>query len=240
MSVKKLYLSVFLILAASPAFADRPVVVELYTAQGCPSCPAADEFLRELSNDKTLLPFSLHVNYWDKLGWKDPYATESNTSRQRSYMQVNRQRNVYTPQMVIDGHYSAVGSDREAVNAAIRNAQNEKYEVPITVNGDEFSIKVSIGKRPDSTLATPSGGILWAFHYIPASNTPVDAGGNSGKTMISTNTVVAIERVGFWHNSADNYQIPHSKMYTEDMALILQSSPHHKILGVATYHRPKQ
>ncbi len=113
-------------MAAGPAMAERPVVVELFTAQGCSSCPAADEFLRELSNDKTLLPFSLHVTYWDRLGWKDPYATETNTSRQRSYMQVNKQRSVYTPQIVVDGHYSAVGNNREAVNAAIRNAQNEK------------------------------------------------------------------------------------------------------------------
>jgi hypothetical protein len=112
--------------------------------------------------------------------------------------------------------------------------------VPISVTGDEYGIKVSIGKRPDSAIATPSGGILWAFHYIPANATPVNAGENSGKTLVSTNTVVAIERVGFWHNSADSYQIPHGKMYTEDMALVLQSSPHHKILGVATYHRSKQ
>jgi hypothetical protein len=240
MAIRKHYLTLLLMLAASPAMAERPVVVELFTAQGCASCPAADEFLRELSSDKTLLPLSLHVTYWDGLGWKDPYATETNTSRQRSYMQVNRQRSVYTPQIVVDGHYSAVGNDREAVNAAIRNAHNEKYEVPISVTGDEFTIRVSVGNRPDSAIATPSGGILWAFHYLRDNATPVDAGENSGKTLISTNTVVAIERVGFWHNSADNYQIPHSKMYTEDMALVLQSSPHHKILGVATYHRPKQ
>ncbi|MBT5374998.1 MAG: DUF1223 domain-containing protein, partial [Rhodospirillaceae bacterium] len=97
--------------AESPA----PVVVELFTSQGCSSCPPADAFLNDLSRRDDVIALSLHVDYWDYIGWEDPFATPESTNRQRRYAPVLAARSIYTPQMVIDGAAHEVGSKRKAI-----------------------------------------------------------------------------------------------------------------------------
>ncbi|MFP3647281.1 DUF1223 domain-containing protein [Paraburkholderia sp. SIMBA_054] len=113
-------------LLASHAFAaaPRPVVVELFTSQGCSSCPPADRFLSELSDTRTdVLPLAFHVTYWNRLGWKDPFSFDGADTRQAQYAQWFRDF-AYTPEMVIDGKAEVVGSNRSAANSAIDQAKS--------------------------------------------------------------------------------------------------------------------
>ena len=125
------------------------VVVELFTSQGCSSCPPADEFLKDLSVRDDVLALSLHVDYWDYIGWKDPFAKPEFTNRQRQYAGVMRLRYVYTPQMVVQGIYQAVGSRRGDVLDFIEKAKadtgNTRGLIDLArVNGD---LRVRLGQQ---------------------------------------------------------------------------------------------
>ena len=93
----------------------RPVVVELFTSQGCSDCPAADRILTELAKRTDVIALSLPITYWDMLGWKDTFATEANTQRQKSYARAMIHSGIYTPQMIIDGRFDVVGNQRDQV-----------------------------------------------------------------------------------------------------------------------------
>src|SRR5690606_23996855 len=122
--MRSLMTALFLCAAIGAAqAADRPVVVELFTSQGCSSCPPADRFLGELAARPGVIALGLHVDYWDYIGWKDPYARRAHTERQRDYSRTLNQRYVYTPQMVINGAFQAIGSDRAAVDGLIEEAR---------------------------------------------------------------------------------------------------------------------
>src|SRR5689334_7353524 len=123
--MRNLMIAVALLIGMSTAHAEdrRPVVVELFTSQGCNSCPPADAFLGELAARPDVLALSLHVDYWDYIGWKDPFAQRAYTERQRSYSRALNQRFVYTPQMVIDGTLQGVGSETATINKLIEKAR---------------------------------------------------------------------------------------------------------------------
>src|SRR6185295_14552297 len=125
--------------AALPAAAGqlqgpRPVVVELFTSQGCSDCPAADRIVTELAKRKDVIALSLPITYWDMLGWKDTLATEANTNRQKSYAKAMNRSGIYTPQVIIDGHLDIVGNQRDKVMAAVANRAVEiAYDQPVNL-----------------------------------------------------------------------------------------------------------
>jgi hypothetical protein len=135
-----------LVLMSSPANADtRPVVVELFTSQSCSSCPPADALLGELARRGDVVALGFHISYWDGPGWKDPFSSQSSTDRQRAYARLFGLGQVYTPQMVVDGVHEMVGSDREQVLAAMRDARPETI-APVTFAADRRSVVIGAGE----------------------------------------------------------------------------------------------
>src|SRR5436190_8037368 len=134
-----------LAVAAMPAGAEpRPAVVELFTSQGCSSCPPADALLGELARRGDVVALGFHISYWDRLGWKDPLSSEASTARQRDYARRFHGGQVYTPQIVVDGTSEMVGSDRDAVLAALGAARPEAV-APVSFAADRRSVSIGAG-----------------------------------------------------------------------------------------------
>jgi hypothetical protein len=203
--------------------AERPVVVELFTSQGCSSCPPADAYLRELSTQRAdVLPLAFHVTYWDGLGWKDPYSMQAATQRQDLYGR--RFGGSYTPEIVVDGAAGMVGSRRSDVGAAIERAKRTSRTaaaVSVTKNGEQVSIQVGSG--------TGNGRIL-LIGFDREHTTAIGRGENSGRTLTEANIVRSIRAVGQWSGAAlrINEQFPEG----QDVAVVLEA-PDGQIVGAA-------
>lgn len=195
-----------LVAAAMPAAADdvAPVLVELFTSQGCSSCPPADALAGRLAARDDVVMLSFHVNYWDYIGWKDPFASEATTRRQYTYATALGERNVYTPQMVIAGHQPVVGSDERAVLQAIAKAAGAAAPGPrITVVRDGDGIRVSLGEGPPPQL--PAEVIL--VRYDTRRETQVERGENAGRTIINHHVVRDFQVIGEWDGSASEITV---------------------------------
>ncbi|PWR19549.1 DUF1223 domain-containing protein [Zavarzinia aquatilis] len=192
--------------AAAPvaANAGKPVVVELFTSQGCSSCPPADDYLRSLAAaGDDVLPLAFHVTYWNQLGWSDPYALEAGTQRQRLYASLLGQRQVYTPQMVIDGRWQAVGSDRAAVGRLIRDAAAKTEAVAIEARREGADVGIRIGAAPAA-----GRGLILLVGYDPEHRTAVGRGENGGRTLTEANIVRSLDIVGEWRGDSLELRAP--------------------------------
>jgi hypothetical protein len=187
-------------LAHPAAAADRPVVVELFTSQGCSSCPPADALLGELAQRKDVLALAYHVDYWDRLGWKDPFSSAAATRRQRQYGDQFRLRAIYTPQIVVDGRAEMVGSDRRAVTRAIQAAAAPAPQFDIDLVREANDIRVHVGV--DAALA---GARVQLVGYVRSRTTRVAAGENAGRTLAETNIVVSSQILG---EGAGDWRVP--------------------------------
>ena len=178
------------------AAAERPVVVELFTSEGCSSCPPADAFLTDLARGRRdVLPLAFHVTYWNSLGWRDPYSLDAATSRQSQYGSRFGDGS-YTPEMVVDGQKGLVGSERGEAEAAIASAERQdRTAAPVHLirQGGRVSITVGAGSG--------SGRIL-LVGFDPEHRTAVGRGENSGRTLTESNIVRSIRSVGQWSGAA--------------------------------------
>jgi hypothetical protein len=217
--------SLALIAGLSPAAAlaaERPVVVELFTSQGCNSCPPANAYLNELSKQRRdVLALAFHVTYWDRLGWKDPFSMEAATRRQAVYGRRFGDGS-YTPEMVVDGAASMVGSARGEVNSAIENARRNSHTaaaVSVTKNGEQVAIEVGAGSG--------SGNIL-LIGFDHEHTTAIGRGENSGRTLVEANVVRSMRTVGQWSGTAMriNERFPEG----QDVAVVLEG-PDGRIIG---------
>ncbi len=184
-------------LAATPGRAEtgghQAVVVELFTSQGCSSCPPADALLEELAERADVIALSLHVDYWDYIGWKDPYGSPRNTERQRAYAETLGLRYIYTPQMVIDGRYNIVGSRRNEVLAKLDASLERPKPVAVDfVSGDGGKVVISQGHAPDR------GATIWLAIFDEGHDTQVKRGENAGLRIRNVNVVRRLERLGTW------------------------------------------
>jgi hypothetical protein len=190
-----------LLLLAAPLRAEerRPVVVELFTSQGCNSCPPAEAFLRELAARGDLIAIELHVDYWDYIGWRDPFASRALTHRQRAYSRAFEQRYVYTPQMVIDGRFQEVGTERDAILRLIDRAHREKPAGP-TIE----PVPAQAGGPPRVRISgpVPTHGTVWVAAVDPSQETDVLRGENGGRRLTNTNVVRRLERIGAYDGTA--------------------------------------
>lgn len=209
-------------LAASPAMA-QPVVLELFTSQGCSSCPPADALLTELAARPDVLPLAFHVDYWNRLGWQDAFSSRAFTDRQRHYAGQLPNTQVYTPELVINGRRDAVGSDRVAVLSAISTAKSDP-QIPVTLSRHADGVEIEVGAGHNS-------GAIWLVGYDVQHRTPVANGENGGRTLTESNIVRSLTQISSWEGSALHLSaaIPQG----ERVAVLLQA-PDGAILGAAT------
>lgn len=195
------------VLLGSPALATAadtvsPVVVELFTSQGCSSCPPADAYLGELARQPGIIALAFHVDYWDYIGWKDPLAFPQATARQRGYTQALGTRYLYTPEMVIDGREDVAGTDRTTVSRLIRGE-----------GGAASKLRLSVRERPNDryTVDIPAADFrgtatVWMAVFDREHKTAVDRGENGGRSLHDYNAVRELRNLGVW--SGKSLQIP--------------------------------
>lgn len=173
------------------AQSTQGVLVELFTSQGCSSCPPADAFLAQLAQAEGVIPLALHVDYWDYIGWRDTFAQEKFTKRQRKYAKVNADNMVYTPQMIIAGQTRVKGYDSAAVLAGITVARS-----PITLTLTRQGENVLISASSDQPL--PGDIVVDLVRYFPKMTVQIERGENRGQAISYHNIVTSWQNVGEW------------------------------------------
>lgn len=215
---------------AYPATAENaPVVVELYTSQGCSSCPPADEFLGELVDRGEVIALSLHVDYWDYLGWRDIFAHPDNTRRQVAYRDAIKARSVYTPQIIVNGVDRMVGSDRGAVMASIRRHSSAPLSAKIDLAVVDGMLKAEIVPiRPASGPCT-----VWVAAYHSPAPVEIENGENGGRTITYRNVAKSIMRLGVWKGRDQTRVMAPIPNGATGMVVLLQEGGHGRIIGAA-------
>ncbi|CAM5775494.1 hypothetical protein LMIY3S_05052 [Labrys miyagiensis] len=189
--------ALLLLTACGPALAQPRAVIELFTSQGCSSCPPADRMMGTWAKDPTLIALSLPVDYWDYLGWKDTLANHSFSQRQRAYSEARGDRAVYTPQIVVDGVQHAVGSNDAQVKRAIEAAANRAnvLTVPVGITGKDGAYSVTLGK-------TALQGEVWAIPVEREAQVVIERGENTGQTVTYSNVARGLRKVADYDGSA--------------------------------------
>ena len=209
---------------ATASAGERPVVIELFTSQGCSSCPPANAFLNEMSKGRAdVLPLAFHVTYWDRLGWKDPFSLEAATVRQDRYGHRFGDGS-YTPEMVVNGSVGLVGSYRGEVNAAIERAkrdQSASADVSVDKVGENVAIRIGSGN---------GNGKVLLIGFDREHTTKIGRGENGGRTLAESNVVRSIRPVGEW--SGKPLQIDERFPEGQDVAVVIESSDG-RIVGAA-------
>jgi hypothetical protein len=203
--------------AASPSVGD-PLVLELFTSQGCSSCPPADRYLGELKRERPdFLVLDFHIDYWDNLGWKDPFSLAAATARQKAYDGLLGSE-VYTPQLVIGGSRQAVGSDQDEVASAIAGALKDRAALPpvalsLSALGPNLSVDVAAGSGSAQ---------LWLVGYDDRHTTAIGRGENGGLTETEVDIVRSIRPIAAWNGNALHLEVP--KPSGQRVAVLLQQA----------------
>lgn len=223
-----------LALGAAAQGAERLTVVELFTSQGCSSCPPADALLGELADEPDLLALSLPVDYWDYLGWRDTLARPEHRIRQQAY--ANRfGLKPYTPQMVIDGAVDAVGSKRgEVLRKLDERRQAAQTRVPVAVRLTADEIVIDLGGGAGASAARSAA--VYLVRFEEARDVHIRGGENAGKTIRYTHVVSEVRPIGTWSGKAASLSVPRAALAHgagERFAIILQEGEAGPILGAA-------
>ena len=208
-------------LSVQCAQGEPRAVIELFTSQGCSSCPPADKLLAEYAKDSSVIALSLPVDYWDYLGWKDTLASSGHTNRQRAYAKVRGDRQVYTPQAVIDGAVHALGSDKSAIERAIRQTheQSAPLAVPVKIErtGEKLTVTVAASKDDKGQAE------IWLCPITRSAPVSIGRGENSGHTITYTNVVRHWIKLGDWNGKAETFDVPLKDVKTDgiDSAVVM-------------------
>jgi hypothetical protein len=214
--------------AEEPRSTAGPIVVELFTSQGCSSCPPADQLLGELASRPNVIALGFHVDYWDDIGWRDRFSMTEATQRQRRYVGTLGLPSAFTPQLVINGRESFVGSDRRRIVAAL---SPPALSVPIEVKVDGGELVVSL---PDAEAHR--GYELNLAAYLPRATTAIGRGENSGRTLTEFDVVLQFQRLGEWHGKSRTLRVSLNTLPDEAsrVAILLQAGDGGPIAGAAS------
>ena len=196
---------------ATTSTAGKPLgVVELFTSQGCSSCPPADSVLGEMASRGDVVALAYHVDYWDYLGWRDTLARKENTQRQYDYGKAFRSSSVYTPQAVINGRTDVNGASRWAVTSTLNrlSKQGLGLNVPLGVTKKGDSVVIEVGSAPGFRREAH----LVLVYYDPVRPIQIDRGENKGATISYWNAVRDVQTAGVWHGGATRFELPESEI----------------------------
>ena len=171
-------------------------MVELFTSQGCSSCPAADKILGELSRDPSIVALSMPIDYWDYLGWKDTLGKDSFAKRQKFYAKARGDGQVYTPQVVVNGTGHLVGSDKDEIEKTIQQLAPSGFPVRVALREADGNLEIKLA--PAGAAAEGAAGV-WVLPTTHLASVPVTRGENQGKTLSYANVVRGMVRVGEWN-----------------------------------------
>jgi hypothetical protein len=207
---------------------SRPAVVELYTSQGCSSCPPADSLLGVISQRPNVLALAFHVDYWNDLGWTDPYSLRDAVIRQSAYSKTRGESSVYTPQVVVDGHDQYLGSDEKGIERAVAELRTG---VPVTLDVFDRNLVIALG---GAQCLAPSDVI--AITFLRKATSKIGRGENAGRTLEEFNIVRSIQQIGTWNGNAAIFRIPLSAVPKDatDFAVLVQLPGPAQIVGAAT------
>lgn len=225
-------LAAAVLFGAAPSLAadgqeQRAVLVELFTSQGCSSCPPADAYLGELAAREDIVALSFHVDYWDYIGWQDPFATEATTRRQRVYARRLGQPYVYTPEMVVGGRVHS--AYRSEVSGQIEQVAVGATQVPVGLTRRADGSVVIV--LPKADLGEPCE--IWIAGYDRERRTAVKRGENSGRELVNHNVVRRIERLETWDGGAREIVLPADRVAKagDGLAVIVQGEDQGPVVG---------
>jgi len=217
------------------AQAEPRAVIELFTSQGCSSCPPADKLLADLAADPSLVAISIPIDYWDYLGWRDTLADPRNTARQKAYAHARGDGQIYTPQVVVNGTLHAVGSDKIAIEHAI--AESRKTDsapalpVMLSLSGGQLTIAIDADKEARAEV--------WLCGLTKAATVAIGRGENKGRTVTYHNVVRRWVKLGDWAGKAHSWTMPVQALKGDDIdeaAILVQAGTMEKpktILGAS-------
>ena len=223
-----LFLSLVLLAVPASATARPPVVVELYTAQGCTNCREADQYAARLAERPDVLVLTFPVDYWDYLGWPDTFARPEFTARQKAYVSRLELREPYTPQVVVDGRTQAAGQQTGRIEGLVREAGRVRHDPPDIRFINAKRVDVGYGKVPHG------GAEVFLVRYDPRErDVEVKSGDNRGQTIVHRNVVRQVVRLGGWRGRPTAYRLPPASEEGLSSVLLVQAAQGGRILGVA-------
>ena len=227
--------------SAAPAGPGN-AVVELFTSQGCSSCPPADALLGELAEKPGIVALSYSVDYWDYLGWRDTLASPANSERQRNYARARGDGRVYTPQVVVDGILHANGANEAEIEMAMRNAAKrlQKDEVPVSMHADGDTLIVDVGAAPEAS--DKRAATVWLAIAKEVQKVEVARGENRGRGLSYHHAVRELSPIGMWHGEAMTLRLPLKDLKTmggDCLFALVQVEDYGPILGAAEFE-PKE
>ncbi len=216
-------------------------VLELFTSQGCSSCPPADALLRKLAKRENVIAISFPVSYWDHLGWKDTLAKAEFNERQYAYAKMRGDREIYTPQLIVDGLTHVVGSSRDAVESAMNYAGErlENVRVPLSLEVEPGNAKISAGSATAGEGAR--SGKLWLVCFERSVEVAIGDGENSGRRISYTNVARELIPAGEWNGEIAQYTviIPRGGSF-DGVAVLLQDRESAAVIGAAVASVPAE
>jgi len=227
--MRSIFTSLFLAIMAmtTPASAgEQPVVVELYTSQGCSSCPAADKILAKLARRSDVIALALHVDYWDYLGWKDSFAQTVFSMRQRAYARVGQKPTIYTPQVVVQGESHAIGNREGDVNSLIL-LHSKRLEV-VALDVARYGTDLIVNVRP---VSGPVGrAVIQIVRYMPEKTVDIRAGENAGRKIAYTNIVTEWKPIAQW-NGQSGLTVKTKVTGADPVVILVQSKDYGPIIA---------
>jgi hypothetical protein len=229
---------------SSPSRAEPPgpgvTLLELFTSQGCSSCPPADKLLAEYGTKKDVITLSFSVDYWNYLGWHDTLSSPENSERQRDYALSRGDGRVYTPQVVVDGIMHVNGSSEAAIEMAMRNATKrlKDVRVPVSMHAEGNSLVVDIGAAPETSDMRE--GTVWLAVAKDKETVAITRGENRGKSITYTHPVRELTPIGMWAGEKMTLRLPLKDLQTiggDCLVAMVQVEGAGPVLGVAAYER---